>query len=61
MAGSQRRRIARKLRVEYSAAIYHVMNRGDRRELIFQDDADRRTFLETLVEAWAKTEWQIRP
>src|SRR5437667_7651532 len=33
------------------AAIYHVMNRGDRREPIFQDDADRRTLLRTLAEA----------
>ena len=24
--------MARKLRVEYAGAIYHVMNRGDRRE-----------------------------
>ena len=24
--------MARKLRMEYSVAIYHVMNRGDRRE-----------------------------
>ena len=29
--------LARKLRVEYPGAIYHVMNRGDRRELIFED------------------------
>jgi len=34
-------RMARKLRVEYPGAIYHVMNRGDRREEIFQDDPDR--------------------
>ena len=34
--------MARKLRVEYPGAIYHVMNRGDRRELIFHDDIDRR-------------------
>ena len=51
--------MARKLRVEYPGAIYHVMNRGDRREPIFQDDADRRRFLETLGEACGKTEWQI--
>jgi hypothetical protein len=37
--------MARKLRVEYSGAIYHAMNRGDRRELIFKDDADRRRFV----------------
>ena len=51
--------MARKLRVQYAGAIYHVMNRGDRREAIFRDDADRRRFLETLAEACAKTGWQI--
>ncbi len=30
----------RKLRVEYPGAIYHVLNRGDRREPIFKNDAD---------------------
>ena len=35
------------------------MNRGDRRELIFMDDADRQRFVETLGEACAKTGWQI--
>jgi len=33
--------MARKLRVEYPGASYHVMNRGDRWEPIFKDDADR--------------------
>ncbi len=42
--------VARKLRVEYAGAIYHVMNRGDRREPIFQDEADRQRFVETLGE-----------
>jgi putative transposase len=51
--------MARKLRLEYPGAIYHVINRGDRREPIFQDDADRRAFLETLAQACAKTEWQV--
>ncbi|MBU6410985.1 MAG: transposase [Verrucomicrobiota bacterium] len=51
--------MARKLRVEYAGAIYHVMNRGDRREPIFKDDQDRRRFLETLGEACLKTGWQV--
>src|SRR6185369_3850253 len=51
--------MARKLRVEYPGAIYHVMNRGDRREPIFRDDADRQRFLETLGEACVKTGWQV--
>lgn len=51
--------MARKLRVEYPGAIYHVMNRGDRREPIFLDDQDRRRFLETLGESCGKTGWQV--
>ncbi len=51
--------MARKVRVEYPGAIYHVMNRGDRREPIFKDDADRQRFVETLAEACAKTGWQV--
>jgi len=43
--------MARKLRVEYSGAIYHVLNRGDRREPIFKDEFDCRCFLQTLAEA----------
>jgi len=52
--------VARKLRVEYPGAIYHVMNRGDRREPIFKDDPDRKRFLETLGEACAKTNWRVQ-
>ncbi len=51
--------MARKLRVQYPGAIYHVMNRGDRREPIFRDAEDHRRFLETLGEACAKTGWQV--
>ena len=47
--------MARKIRVEYEGAIYHVMNRGDRKEPIFRDDSDRWLFLETLGQASAKT------
>jgi len=35
------------------------MNRGDRRELIFMDDADRQRFVDTLGEVCAKTGWQV--
>ena len=51
--------MARKLRIQYPGAIYHVMNRGDRREDIFDDDADRERFLETLTETCQKTGWQV--
>jgi len=51
--------MARKLRVEYPGAIYHVMNRGDRREAIFQDEWDRQRFAQTLSEVCAKTGWLV--
>jgi REP element-mobilizing transposase RayT len=51
--------MARKLRVEYPGALYHVMNRGDRREAIFRDDQDRQRFIDTLAEACGKTRWQV--
>ena len=51
--------MARKARVEFEGAIYHVLDRGDRREAIFKDDADRRRFLETLGEACARTGWRV--
>jgi REP element-mobilizing transposase RayT len=51
--------MARKPRVQYPGAIYHVMNRGDRREAIFYEDGDRVLFIETLAEACEKTEWRV--
>jgi len=52
--------VARNLRVEYPGAIYHVMNRDDRREPIFRDKEDRRQFIATLGEACGKTGWQVQ-
>jgi REP element-mobilizing transposase RayT len=52
--------MARKLRVEYPGAVYHVMHRGDRREPISQNDADRQHFVATLGETCAKTGWQVQ-
>ena len=49
----------RELRIEYSGAIYHVINRGDQRDDIFLDDQDRQKFLSTLEEACRKTDWQV--
>lgn len=51
--------MARQLRVQYAGAIYHVMNRGDRREAIFKDDKDHQIFLQTLAQACEKTGWQV--
>jgi putative transposase len=51
--------MARKLRVQYSGALYHVLSRGDRREPIFKDDQDRLCFMECLAAVCAKTGWQV--
>src|SRR5438445_6281448 len=51
--------MARPLRIQYAGARYHVMSRGDRREAIFYDDADRMEFLRTLGQACLKTGWQV--
>jgi putative transposase len=51
--------MARQLRLQYEGAIYHLMNRGDRRKEIFWDDLDRKNFLETLGLTCAKTGWQV--
>jgi hypothetical protein len=49
----------RKLRIEYEDAIYHMMNRGNRHNPIFRNDADRKRFLATLAEPCTKTDWQV--
>lgn len=44
--------LARKPRVWYPGAIYHIMCRGNHRHEIFRDDEDRHVYLENLL--WAK-------
>jgi len=51
--------MARKLRLQYPGAIYHIMNRGDHSEAIFRGDKDRQLFLETLGQVCEKTDWQV--
>lgn len=41
--------MARPLRLAYENALYHVINRGHRREAIFADDKDREEFLGRLA------------
>jgi REP element-mobilizing transposase RayT len=43
--------MARPPRIQLTGAIYHVMARGNRKGIIFDDDIDRRRFLEVLTEA----------
>jgi REP element-mobilizing transposase RayT len=42
--------MSRKPRVEFPGGLYHVFSRGNRKERIFEDDADRVRFLEKLLE-----------
>ncbi|MBE7501473.1 MAG: transposase [Verrucomicrobiales bacterium] len=51
--------MARRIRIEYPGAVYHVMSRGDHQEAIYREDADRELFLKCPAEACEKTGWQI--
>jgi putative transposase len=44
--------MSRPLRIQFSGAVYHVMNRGAARQLTFTDDRDCRVFLDTVAEAF---------
>ena len=49
------RGMARKPRLEYEGAVYHMMNRGNRWQTIFRTDEDRRCFLDALGEVCKRT------
>lgn len=51
--------VARKVRIEFAGAVYHLMSRGNQGQAIFRGDADRKLFLETLAEGCEKTGWQV--
>ena len=51
--------MARAVRVELPGAFYHVMARGDRRDAIVRDDADRATFVRTLAEASERSGFRV--
>ena len=51
--------MARKARVEFAGAVYHLLDRGDRQEAIFGDDTDRQGFLKTLGQVCARTGWRV--
>jgi REP element-mobilizing transposase RayT len=40
--------MARKPRVEFDGALYHVIVRGNQRQRTFHDDRDRQSYLERL-------------
>ena len=49
--------MSRPLRLEFSGALYHITSRGDRREDIYNDDADRQAFLSVLNSACDTYNW----
>ena len=51
--------MARKPRIEYGGAAYHVMSRGNGGADIFYGDKDRRLLLDTLDEACTRCAWEI--
>ncbi len=53
------RRMARPLRIEFPGALYHVTTRGDRRETVYEDDADRERFLALLGEVVGAFNWVV--
>jgi hypothetical protein len=51
--------MARKIRIEYAGAAYHVMARGNQGRDIYDNERDRKLWLATLSEACRKTGWRI--
>ncbi len=51
--------MSRPLRIVLAGGLYHVTSRGDRREDIFHDDADRLAWLEVLAHCCERFNWAI--
>jgi REP element-mobilizing transposase RayT len=49
--------MARPLRISFSGALYHITSRGNARENIYQDDEDRRVFLDLLDRSCERHAW----
>lgn len=50
--------MSRPLRIDLAGGVYHVTARGDRREAIYFDDADRRAWLELLGDVCDRYNWR---
>lgn len=51
--------MARKLRLEYEGAVYHVISRGNYRADVFGAETTKAAFLKCLGEASVKSGWQV--
>jgi len=49
--------MARPIRLEFPGALYHITSRGNRREDIYDGDADREKFLAILTEVCETYNW----
>jgi putative transposase len=49
----------RRLRIEFQGAIYHVMARGNGRQKIVRDDADRRRLVDGLEQSVVRHGWDL--
>jgi REP element-mobilizing transposase RayT len=51
--------MARKIRIQYAGAVYHVMARGNQGRGIYANDQHRELWLQTLAEACGQTGWRV--
>lgn len=51
--------MARKLRIQYPGATYHVINRGNYRRGVFESTGAREAFLRVLIEATTLYGWRV--
>ena len=51
--------MARPLRIEYAGAIYHIISRGNARQIIFLDDKDREKMLKDLEDSVVRYGWEM--
>lgn len=51
--------MARPLRLEYPGACYHITSRGNAKQPIFRDDADREAFLRILAGTIEQFKWEL--
>ena len=51
--------MARKPRVEFAGAFYHVICRGNQRQVVFRGDADRNYYLDRLEQYRERYEFKV--
>src|ERR1043166_624960 len=51
--------MARRLRIQYEGALYHVINRGNYQRDVFETAGAAQAFVTTLEEASAQNDWRV--